>query len=73
MVRGVPDQQRENTSAEGKASSVQFVRFPLDPVLTRKFATDGETAMLGFDRPHYGHLAAIPADIRRALALDLAG
>ena len=30
-IRGEPDQTRENTSPEGKASSVQFLRFPFSP------------------------------------------
>lgn len=70
-VRGEPDPTRENTSPEGKASSVQFVRFSLTEEQKRRFAEGIETAMIGFDHPHYGHLAIIPAPVRASLAADL--
>jgi hypothetical protein len=69
-IRGLPDDTRENTSPEGKASSVQFVRFPLTEKQKRRFA-DGTPVMLGFDHPHYGHLAMVPDPVRQALADDL--
>ena len=69
-IRGLPDETRENTSPEGKASSVQFVRFPLSDAQKRRFA-EGAPLMLGFDHPHYGHLAMIPGPVRQALARDL--
>jgi hypothetical protein len=71
-IRGQPDQTRENTSPEGKASSVQFVRFALTDAQKRLFSEGEAPAMLGFDHPHYGHLAIIPAPVRAALADDLA-
>ena len=70
-IRGEPDANRENTSAEGKASSVQFVRFTLTPAQKAAFKSDGAPVMLGFDHPRYGHLAAMPAIAREALAQDL--
>jgi len=71
IVRGQPDPTRENTSPEGKASSVQFIRFLLSPDLKRRFAASAEPVMIGFDHPHYGHLAMIPAATRQALTEDL--
>jgi hypothetical protein len=71
VVRGIPDPTRENTSPDGKASSVQFVRFPLSPDQKRRFADGAEPVQLGFDHPHYGHLALIPMPVRQALAEDL--
>jgi hypothetical protein len=65
-IRGEPDADRENTSEDGKASSVQFVRFSLN-------AAQKEAFILGFDHPRYGHLAMIPAAIRETLAQDLDG
>jgi hypothetical protein len=70
-IRGEPDATRENTSPEGKASSVQFVRFPLTDRQKRGFAGGEAQAMIGFDHPHYGHLAIIPAETRAALTADL--
>ena len=72
IVRGIPDPTRENTSPEGKASSVQFLRFPLTADEKRRFARTDVPVMIGFDHPHYGHLAMIPPPARAALAQDLA-
>jgi hypothetical protein len=72
LVRGEPDPTRENTSPDGKASSVQFVRFPLTGEQKHRFASGEIPVMLGFDHPHYGHLAIVSSPIRTALAGDLA-
>ena len=40
-IHGVPDPTRENTSPEGKASAVQFVRFPFTPAQKPKFSAAG--------------------------------
>jgi hypothetical protein len=71
-IRGIPDPNRENTSPEGKASSVQFIRFVLSGDQKKRFASGTEPVMLGFDHPRYGHLAAMPMEMRRALSDDLA-
>jgi hypothetical protein len=72
-VRGEPDAERENTNEHGKASSVQFVRFPLTAAQKKAFKSPATIVMLGFDHPRYGHLAALPPAIREALAQDLTG
>src|SRR6185437_12251434 len=56
-VRGEPDPTRENTSADGKASSVQFVRFPFAERQIAAFRTPGARILAGFDHLNYGHLA----------------
>jgi hypothetical protein len=70
-IRGEPDADRENTSEEGKASSVQFARFTLTAAQKAAFKSDA-AVMLGFDHPRYGHLAVMPPATRAALAQDLA-
>src|ERR1700743_1530734 len=70
-IRGVPDADRENTSPEGKASSVQFVRFPLSADQKKRFIAGIEPVMLGFDNPGYGHLAVMPPAMRETLSNDL--
>jgi len=69
---GVADPTRENTSPEGKASSVQFLRFPLSDVQKQKFRAKGAQVICGIDHPNYGHMAVMPEDVRAALAEDLA-
>jgi len=69
-IRGEPDPTRENTSPEGKASSVQFLRFPFTDDQIASFKTPGAQAIAGFDHPNYGHMAVLPEPVRAALAED---
>jgi len=68
---GIPDPTRENTSPEGKASAVQFLRFPLTQAQKARFRTPGTEVLVGIDHPNYGHLAMMPEAVRAALAEDL--
>jgi len=69
-IRGEPDPTRENTSPEGKASSVQFLRFPFTEGQIARFRTPVARVIIGFDHPNYGHMAVLPAPVRTALATD---
>jgi len=69
-IRGEPDQTRENTTPEGKASSVQFLRFRFTPAQIAAFRAPGARVMVGFDHPNYGHLAVMPEPVRAALVRD---
>jgi len=69
-VFGEADPTRENTSPEGKASSVQFLRFPLTSAQIAAFKAPGARVMVGFDHPNYGHIAVMPEPVRAALAED---
>jgi hypothetical protein len=69
-VRGEPDPTRENTSADGKASSVQFVKFPLTAGQIAQFKTPGTRIVAGFDHPQYEHMAVLPEPARAALSTD---
>lgn len=71
-IAGIPDPTRENTSPEGKASSVQFVRFPFTAAQKQKFRAAGTQVVIGIEHPHYGHMAVLPETVRQALASDLA-
>jgi hypothetical protein len=69
-IRGEPDPTRENTSPEGKASSIQFLRFPFAGDQIARFKTPGAQVIAGFDHPNYGHMAVLPEPVRAALAED---
>jgi Protein of unknown function (DUF3501) len=69
-VPGEADPTRENTSPDGKASSVQFLRFLFSPELVAAFKAPGARVLVGFDHPNYGHMAAIPETVRAALSED---
>src|SRR5205823_9222507 len=69
-IRGEPDPTRENTSPEGKASSVQFLRFPFTPEQIAAFKALGARVIVGFDHPNYAHMTQLPEPARAALADD---
>jgi hypothetical protein len=70
QVRGEPDPTRENTSPEGKASAVQFLKFAFAPELISRFKVTGAQIVVGIDHPNYAHMAVLPEPIRAALAED---
>ena len=69
-IRGEPDPTRENTSPEGKASSVQFLRFSFAEDQIARFKTPGARVIAGFGHPNNGHMAMLPEAVRAALAED---
>ncbi len=69
-ITGIPDPTRENTSPDGKASSVQFLRFPFTPKQKAAFRAPGTQIVVGIDHPNYGHMAVMPEVVRAALAGD---
>jgi hypothetical protein len=69
-IRGEPDPTRENTSPDGKASSVQFVRFPFTRDQIARFSTPAVQIIAGFDHLNYRHMAVLPEPVRAALAED---
>ncbi len=70
-VAGQPEEDVDRTTADGKASSVQFVHFPLTPGQVEKFKTPGMQVTLGFAHPDYGHMTLLSENTRAALADDL--
>jgi hypothetical protein len=69
-ITGEPDPTRENTTPDGKASSVQFIRFRFSADQIRAFRAPNTRIIAGFDHPHYGHQAVMPDAVRQALAED---
>jgi Protein of unknown function (DUF3501) len=70
-VEGVPEADVDRTNAAGKASSVQFLHFPLTDAQAAGFKTTGTRIVLGISHPKYGHMAVMPERVRAALAADL--
>jgi hypothetical protein len=69
-VRAQPEADQDRTTAEGKASSVQFVHFPFTPAQIAAFSTPGAQVVLGLDHPNYGHMAVLPEAVRAELVKD---
>jgi hypothetical protein len=69
-VTGVPEADQDRSTAEGKASSVQFIHFPFTAKQIEAFRKPGARILVGFAHPHYGHMAVMADDVRASLAED---
>lgn len=69
-VQAVSDDDAERTTADGKTSSVHFVRFPFTPEQIEAFRADGARVLLAIEHPNYSHLATLSEDARRSLSED---
>lgn len=72
QIRGVAEQDLDRTTAEGKASAVQFLHFPFTPAQIKEFCQINQQIILGFDHPHYAHMTVMGENSRQALAKDFA-
>jgi hypothetical protein len=70
VIRGIPEDDQERSREDGKASSVQFVRFPFAKAQVAAFKSGAGDVVLGFDHENYGHMAVMPPAVRQALAQD---
>ena len=70
-VKGRPEEDVDRTTADGKASSVQFIHFPMTAAQAEAFKQEGQEIVIGFEHPHYGHMTVMPEPVRAALAADL--
>jgi hypothetical protein len=69
-IRGVPEDDQERSREDGKASSVQFIRFPFTAAQIDAFKGGQGDAIAGFEHQNYGHMAVMPKATRQALASD---
>ncbi len=71
-IAGAPEEDQDRTTADGKASAVQFIHFPFAPEQIVRFRAADARAVVGFAHPDYSHMAVMPGAIRLALAADFA-
>jgi Protein of unknown function (DUF3501) len=69
-IMGQAEQDQDRTTAEGKASSVQFVHFPFTRAQIEQFRKSGETIIVGMGHENYAHMAVMPDAVRQELAGD---
>lgn len=69
-VAGVPEADIDRTTADGKASSVQFLHFPFTDDQAAKFKDAGTQVQLQIAHEKYGHIAILPGAVKDALAGD---
>ena len=69
-INSVPEQDVDRTSAEGKASSVQFIHFEFTEEQIKKFKKNNFEITIGIDHKEYSHFTKIPENTRMALSND---
>ena len=70
IVKAVPEEDVDRTSAAGKASSVQFIHFKLNEDQISKFKSDSATIELGIDHKEYTHTTKLGEDSIKSLCAD---
>jgi hypothetical protein len=69
-IPGQSEEDLDRTTAEGKASSVQFIHFAFTAGQKDLFRRPGTEVVLGFAHPEYSHMALLSEASRAALAED---
>jgi hypothetical protein len=69
-IVGSPEADADRTSAEGKASSVQFVHFPFTVDQIAAFSSPNAEVVLGFNHANYRHMAVLSEAVRTELTTD---
>ena len=70
IVKAAPEEDVDRTSAEGKASSVQFIHFKLNDDQISKFKSDSATIELGIDHKEYTHTTKLSENSIKSLCDD---
>jgi len=69
-VKAVPETDVDRTSAEGKASSVQFIHFKFNEDQINKFKSGDTHIELGIDHKEYAHTTKLTEDSIKSLSAD---
>ena len=69
-VKAVPEADVDRTSAEGKASSVQFIHFKFNDDQINKFKSGNTSIELGIDHKVYAHTTKLTEDNVKSLTAD---
>jgi len=69
-IYGKPEIDVDRTSAEGKASSVQFIHFEFDQKQISKFKGNNVSIELGIDHKEYSHSTKLSESTIKALSSD---
>ena len=69
-ISAVPEKDLDRTSAEGKASSVQFIHFNFSEQQIKNFKDINNEIVIGIDHKLYNHMSKISEETRIALSKD---
>jgi hypothetical protein len=70
IVKAVPEEDVDRTSAEGKASSVQFIHFKFNDDQIGKIKSNNVSVELGIDHKEYAHTTKLTEDNIKSLSAD---
>ena len=70
LIKALPEKDVDRTSAEGKASSVQFIHFKFDEEQIKKFKTNSSIIEVGIDHNEYSHSTKLNDITVKSLSAD---
>ena len=70
IIKAVPEEDVDRTSAEGKASSVQFIHFNFTDDQIHKFKSNDVNIELGMDHKEYSHTTKLSKENIASLSED---
>lgn len=70
-VSGVPEDDVERTTEEGKTSAVHFITFPLSDAQADALKSSDTSVSVSIEHENYGHAALLQEDTKNELAGDL--
>jgi hypothetical protein len=69
-IKAIPEEDVDRTSAEGKASSVQFIHFNFSDDQITKFKSEEIEVEIGIDHKEYSHTTKLSLENKKSLAAD---
>ena len=70
FIKAIPEEDVDRTSADGKASSVQFIHFRFSDEQIQKFKLDGAEVEIGIDHKEYSHTTKLSSANLSSLSAD---
>ena len=70
IIKAIPEEDVDRTSAEGKASSVQFIHFKFNDEQISKFKSNTSLIELGIDHNEYSHSTRLSNSTVKSLCSD---
>ena len=70
LIKAVPEEDVDRTSAEGKASSVQFIHFKFTDDQVKKFKSNSSQIEIGINHKEYSHSTKLSENTIKSLSAD---
>ena len=70
LIKAMPEEDVDRTSAEGKASSVQFVHFKFTDDQVKKFKSNSSQIEIGINHKEYSHSTKLSENTIKSLSAD---